>query len=42
MCVGLRYTLWPREPSVFLYMSMSRNGKGSSFSISMVNCMVTP
>ena len=39
--VGFRYTLCPRETSVFLYLSIylstSRNGKWPSSSISMVN-----
>ena len=35
-----RYTLCPREPSVFLYMSMSRNGRWPSSSISIVNCIL--
>ena len=34
------YIPCPREPSVFLYMSISRNGRCPSSSISMVNCML--
>ena len=30
----------PSEPSVFLYMTISRNGRWPSSSISMVNCML--
>ena len=36
MWVGFQYTLCPREPSLFLYISTSRNGKWPS-STSMVN-----
>ena len=34
------YTMCPGEPSVFLYMSISRNGRCPSSSISIVNCML--
>jgi hypothetical protein len=38
--VGLRLTLRPKEPSGFLYISMSRNGMWLFSSFSVVNCMM--
>ena len=39
VCVGLRYTLWPKVLPVLLYISMSKKGKWPSFSVSIVNCI---